>query len=125
METRRFLNPSQPQTLYLGCMLLYLNAVIGLILGSSLLYFGPLIGILLLVGQGVAGFGIANEQRWGYWLGVAVSGLALVPYLLFIADGGLQVVFDPGFLIGIVFPVALFVLLIHPMSREYQRVWFS
>ena len=23
-----------------------------------------------------------------------------------------------------VFPVALFALLVHPMSREYQKIWF-
>jgi hypothetical protein len=25
----------------------------------------------------------------------------------------------------LVFPVALLALLVHPISREYQRVWFS
>jgi len=29
------------------------------------------------------------------------------------------------FLLTALFPVALFALLVHPMSREYQKIWFS
>jgi hypothetical protein len=29
-----------------------------------------------------------------------------------------------GFIIAMLFPVALFALLLHPMSRDYQRIWF-
>ena len=59
----RFLNPSQPQTLVNATILCYIQAFFGLI-GS-----GGLAAIILIsVGQGVGGFGIANEKRWGYGL---------------------------------------------------------
>lgn len=126
METRRFVNPSQPQTLYIATFLLYFNAAFGLLLGSAVVArFGPLIGLPILVGMAAAGYGIANEKRWGYRLGVATAGLGLLPYVWALVVEGLGVVFNIGFLMLIVFPVALFALLVHPMSRQYQRVWFS
>jgi hypothetical protein len=41
------------------------------------------------------------------------------------AQDGVEAIFDVGFLISLVFPVALFALLLHPMSRDYQRIWFQ
>jgi hypothetical protein len=120
METRRFVNPHQPQTLYIATMLLYFSAAMNLLTGAV----ASPIGIVLVLAQVGGAYGIANEQRWGYWVGVAASGF-IVGLIALQLVGDLSVVFSPVFLISIVFPVALFVLLIHPMSREYQRVWFS
>ena len=85
---------------------------------------GPgLIGLLIIAGEVAAGLGIANERKWGYYLAVTMATLALVfPALALIGHLGLIV--DPAFLLSILFPVALFALLIHPMSREYQKIWF-
>jgi len=117
METRRWTNPTQPQTLQIAVFLLYINAVF------SVLSFSPL-SLLLAVGEASAGFGIANERRWGYWLGVGVATLGLLPAVLYVMANGIGSVLNLLFLISIVFPVALFALLIHPMSRDYQRIWF-
>jgi uncharacterized membrane protein (DUF2068 family) len=126
VQTRRFVNPSQPQTLYIATFLLYFNAVFGLLFASSpLFFFGVVPGLALTVGMAAGAYGIANEKRWGYWLGVGIAGLALVPFALYIVGNGLGSLFQIGLLISLVFPVALFVLLVHPMSRQYQRVWFS
>lgn len=126
METRRFINPSQPQTLYIATFLLYASAVLSLLFASSFLfYFGVFPALLIILGKGLAGYGIANEKRWGYFLGVTAAGLTLVPVAILAATDGIGILFDPGILLRLVFPVALFVLLIHPMSREYQRIWFS
>jgi hypothetical protein len=84
---------------------------------------------LLIVGAiagAIGAYGIANSQRWGYLLAVASSGLevallVLLPLLVF----GLDELFDIGFLIFILFPIALFCLLLHPESREHQRIWFD
>jgi hypothetical protein len=119
METRRWTNPSQPQTLYMATFLLYINAVFGLLFGG----FG-IIGLVLVVGAVAAGFGIANERRWGYLLGVAVAVLDLLPFVLYIFANGVGSVFDVTLLLQALFPVALFALLMHPMSREYQKIWF-
>jgi len=123
METRRWTNPSQPQTLYLASVLLYIDAaflLLGVLVGGGI----GLIGLGLLAGAVASGFGIANEKRWGYYLGVVVATVGLVPYL-FVLWGDLGALFNITFLISLVFPVALFALLVHPMSRDYQRIWFK
>ena len=126
VQTRRFVNPSQPQTLYIATFLLYFNAVFGLLFVSSpLFFFGIVPGLALTVGMAAGAYGIANEKRWGYWLGVGISGLALVPFAVYIVSNGIGSLFQIALLISLVFPVALFVLLVHPMSRQYQRIWFS
>ena len=126
MKTRRFVNPSQPQTLYIATFLLYFSAVFGILFGSSsLFFFGVIPGLLLTAGMAGGGYGIANEKKWGYWLGVVTAGLSLVPYALFVFSNGLGSLFQLALLISLVFPVALFILLVHPMSRQYQRIWFS
>ncbi len=125
METRRWTNPAQPQTLYLAVVLFYINAVMSLLFGN---YVGRLYGLLgllaFIVGSVAAGLGIANEKKWGYILGIVVAGFQLTPFLYFIAVDGVGIVFSIGFLLAVIFPVVLFALLVHPMSRDYQRIWF-
>ena len=123
METRRWTNPSQPQTLQTAVFLLYINAVFGVLFGIR---FGA-IGLLLIAGYAAGGFGIANERRWGYTLAVAVSAIALLPWaLLLFQDTGdfVDAIFSLA-AINLMFDVALLALLLHPQSREYQRIWFS
>ena len=79
---------------------------------------------LLSLGLGVAGYGVANERRWGYWLGIVLAGLSVLSYLL--------VLFYAGSASGSgssastwLFTVVLIALFLHPQSREYQRVWFK
>jgi hypothetical protein len=119
MQTRRWLNPSQPQTLQIAVFLLYLNAVFGALLGG----IGSLIGVFLVAGAAFAGYGIANERRWGYLLGVVVS---LAPFALALLYGaGIGGVVSYLFTISGLFDAALVALLLHPQSRDYQRIWFS
>lgn len=103
--------------------LLYIDAVFGLIFGRAFALFP--IGLLLVAGSAAAGLGIANELKWGWRLGVAVSALALVPFLLVIAADGIGELLNPALLLSALFPVAQFALLVHPQSREHQRIWFS
>jgi len=121
MEARRWTNPSQPRTLQIAVFLLYANAVLNVLFLGVL--FLPV--LLLTAGYVAAGFGIANDRRWGYWLGVVLAALGLLPYVWFIMDQGVGEVFDLSIMISLVFPVALFALLVHPESREHQRIWFS
>ncbi len=121
METRRWTNPSQPQTLYLAQFLLYFDAFWLVIQGNL---FNP-IGLLLITGSVAAAFGIANEQKWGYWLGLAVAGFGLfVTVAPLFGAAGLKRLLDIFYLIALVFAVALVVLLLHPESRDYQKIWF-
>ncbi|MEI7623319.1 MAG: hypothetical protein WCJ88_07165 [Actinomycetes bacterium] len=121
METRRWTNPTQPQTMQIAVYLLYINAVFTALLGGIM---SP-IGLVLVIGQAAAGFGIANDKRWGYWLGVAVATIGLIPFVLSIATNGVGSALSFNFLLSLVMPLALFGLLLHQQSREYQRIWFS
>lgn len=123
METRRWTNPTQPQTLQIAVFLLYIQAVFGVLFGEIFFLF-PL-GLLIVAGQAAGGFGIANERKWGYWLAVAVATLGLLPFVWAVVDDGVGAVLNLGFLLNLVFPAALFALLLHPMSRDYQRIWFN
>lgn len=103
---------SQPQTLQIAVFLLYIGAVFALLRG----------GVLIAAGGAAAGYGIANEKKWGYGLGIAV---ALLPFLILLVVGSnfTRVLrHDP---IGLMFDIALVALLVHPQSREYQRIWFK
>lgn len=118
MGNTRWLDRSQPQTLYYGNVLLYFNAVwwvLYLLLGA------PFFGVLAIWAV-FSGIGIANEKKLGYWAGVvlAVINILMLLDLLFKGGGG-----SLGVLLNLVFGGALLALLLHPMSRSYQRIWFK
>jgi hypothetical protein len=107
-------NNTQPQTLQIAVILLYLNAILSAVTGYL---FSP-IGIGLVAGQAVGAYGIANERKWGYILGVVMACLPLA-FLLMAGPSGLG-----GRLLTLMFQIALVALLLHRESREYQRIWF-
>ena len=118
METRRWTNPHQPQTLQIGVFLLYANAVFTLFWLLRANVF-PLLFLLAVVGAAAGAYGIANEQKWGYFLGLA---MAFFPFALRVYYG--VGIFSTG-LINLMFEIALVALLLHPQSRDYQRIWFK
>lgn len=111
---QRFFDPSQPQTLQIATLLLYLDAVFALLALSSisLLFAGAYAG---------AAYGMANGKKWGYGLGLGVAVLGLALLLL---GSSLDVVLRVH-TIELMFAVALLALLLHPQSREYQKIWYS
>jgi hypothetical protein len=118
---QRFFDPSQPQTLQIATMLLYLDAVFAL-LGFALLFAVAFAG---------AAYGMANGKKWGYGLGVAVAGLGLLRLFVYVqlsplafASRSIDVVLRIH-TIELMFAVALLALLLHPQSREYQKIWYS
>jgi hypothetical protein len=117
VNERKFLNQAQPQTLVLGTLLLYINAVFGLLSFGVLSAFG----LLLVAGLAIGGYGIANEWRWAYGVAVAAS---IVQLLLLFALLGFGV-FGFPYIITLLFDGALVGLLLHPESRSYQRIWFK
>ena len=98
METRRWLNQSQPQTLVIAVMLLYLDAVFIALSGGI---FSPL-GLVIIVGSVAAGYGIANERKWGYFLGIGIAVFFLLPFALSLLNNGNF----GGNAIGLLFAVA-------------------
>ena len=109
------MNPSQPQTLQIAVFLLYINAFFSLIYGA----LGSKFGIAIIAGSVGAGFGIANERKWGYGLGIA---MAILPFALRLAWG--ESLLGPS-IVNLMFEIALVALLLHPQSRYYQRIWFK
>ena len=112
MPSRRWVNRHQPQTLVLATVLLYMEGLFNLARSGGLLLVG--------LGMAGAGFGIANDRRWGWWLGITMAGLSVVARLTWFGYGS-----SMTFLLSLVFPVALFALLVHPHSRGHQRIWFE
>jgi len=117
VNDRKFLNMQQPQTLVIGTLLLYLNAFFGLLSGLG----GFAIMLLVAVAMAAGAFGIANEKKWGYSLGVVG---AVANFLILVLLVGLGGIFG-RYIISTLFDGALVLLLVHPMSRDYQRIWFS
>jgi hypothetical protein len=118
MQSRRFTNPAQPQTLVIAVFLLYFHAAFLLF---DLLRLGifPLLYVIAVGGGIAAGYGIANEFKWGYWLGIA---MAIYPFFLNWHYLGNPLSENP---INLMFEIALVALLLHPQSRDYQRLWFK
>jgi hypothetical protein len=114
----RWVNQSQPQTLYGATILCYIDAVFGLLFG--VITVSPLLGIATIIGLAAGGFGIANEKKWGYAVAVGAAILQLGMLLLIF---GLDVLGFPT-IMTLMFDGLLVGLLVHPMSRDYQRIWF-
>jgi hypothetical protein len=112
MPSNRWVDRTQPQTLMMATVLMYVNAALDLLLSIGAF---SVIGLLLIVGQVGAGWGIANEKKWGYWLGVALAILLVVFTVLHLSFGSI---------VSLIFYAALLALLLHPQSRSYRRTWF-
>ncbi len=119
LQAKRWFDNSQPQTLQIAVMLLYFNAVLGLIFDlrlGGLNYYG----LIFILGQAAGAFGIANSRKWGYWTALvfAILPLAWLVYL-WVKYSGVSVS-----VINLMFQIALVVLLLHPQHRDYRRIWF-
>jgi hypothetical protein len=132
METRRWTNPSQPQTLYMAHLFLYFSAFFNLFyaifLGRGFQLLLPNLAqpsVVEIVLEIVGGYFIANERKLGYYLAFGAAALALYPPVSFLLQTGIGTLFNLNWILAVVFPAILLILLIHPMSREYQRIWFK
>jgi hypothetical protein len=146
IDLHRFWNRSLPQTLLSAVSLLYIRAFFDLI---DLLSNEDRVGLTRFVkGDGAgsavwlvviavavaAGYYIAQEKKVGYYLGIFAS---LAPFLInfwvslditgisTIERFTLGPLGDFNTLLWLMFTVALVILLLHPMSRDYVRVWFK
>ncbi|HXY43906.1 MAG TPA: hypothetical protein VEH29_06945 [Acidimicrobiales bacterium] len=133
MELRRWYNAGQPQTLQLAQILLYTNAVIEILrllfnggflpagTGGLWLLLLTTLWIVVLLGQVLGALGIANSHKWGYRLALTVAFLPVALQLFVLIR--YRVV--PTDIFNLLFELALIAALLHPQSREYQRIWFS
>ncbi|HVX21188.1 MAG TPA: hypothetical protein VHB02_07560 [Acidimicrobiales bacterium] len=115
MPERKWIDKTQPQTLQAAVLFCYLNAALA-VLYLLIFHVGPWLPLILLGGTA---YGMANEWRWAYWASVVLAGLYLLVQLIFFFTGG-------GFsgILNLLFAAVLFGLLVHPESRQYERIWF-
>ncbi|MDA8080571.1 MAG: hypothetical protein M0Z96_03015 [Actinomycetota bacterium] len=120
MESPRWFDRSLPQTLQIATLLLYMNALLTILFSPG----SPLI-LLPAIAEAVGAYGIANSKRWGYI--TAVVG-AVFPLMLLLIDAGtfgisiFSIIFSSP--LTLIFEIALVALLLHPQSREHQKIWF-
>lgn len=118
MEPRRWIDQSQPQTLVNGVLITYIHAAFEALSVFSLIgtRFFPIFAAFV-AGLVASGYGIANEKKWAWYLGIVLAAIELL-FRLSLGLGGLAI-------IGIMFIVARLALLLHPQSRDYVRIWFK
>jgi len=101
--------------LQIATIILYLNAALAVLAGA----LGEPLFVLIVALMVGGAFGIANERKWGYALGIAA---AVSPFAL-------RIYYHAPLLgtsvLNLIFEIALIALLLHPMSRDYQRIWFK
>jgi hypothetical protein len=123
MREIKLLDRTQPQTLVIGSLLLYINAafvLLEMLLGGG---FSILFALLFIVLPAGGAYGVANSKKVGYYVAVAAAIIALLPYALAILSSGIGALFsNPIGLVLAIVPIALF---LHPHSREYMKIWFS
>ena len=138
LDTRRWFDRTQPQTLQIATWLMYFAG------GFDLLYFigndnwpavarvtkgalGAIVALVVIASYIGGAFLMANERKLGYYFAL-FAGFS--PFLLrfWIYSGTGVTMSDKitgGNLIGFIFEAALCALLLHPQSRDYQRIWFQ
>lgn len=137
------MNPSQPQTLQIAVLLCYFRGVMTLFgLEFQFIAFplskytgggasNPLLQIAMIGALVGGGWLMANERRTGWKLAVAAAALPLLGRLMLAFGVSFGVPISGSIspfeydVLGLMFEVALFLLLVHPQSRDYQRIWFK
>ncbi|MCL4448900.1 MAG: DUF2127 domain-containing protein [Actinobacteria bacterium] len=122
MEQKHWFNTMQPQTLQLPVILMYINAgftLLGLIAnrGSSVVV---MLAIIIALSEVLPAWGIANDRKWGYYLGLGITSLYLILVIMAIVVSGMTFIS----ILSLMFAGAMVALLLHRESREYQRMWF-
>ncbi len=148
LQGRRWFNPSLPQTLQIAVFLLYFNAFFAALdlLTIVLERWGPVgIVIKLVIAATIyleiaGGLGVSEERKRGYRLALMA---AFAPFAIRFLLGMRQLLDSTAQLIGydlgdvikdtlvganviqLIFEVALVALLLHPQSRDHERMWFQ
>jgi hypothetical protein len=141
---RRWVNPSQPDLLQIATWLGYFRGVFILLFGvdDQFLVFplsdidrgdvsNPLLRIALPALLAGGAYLLANGRRVGWRLLVVAAALPLLARLMLAFGISLSDI-DVGSVspleydvLGLVFEVALLALLLHPRSRQYEKVWLE
>jgi hypothetical protein len=134
MRIERWWNPNLPQMLGIAVFLLYFNGLFGALELLGILNGGSpyaLLGFTIspdltdvvlaiaVLAYFAGGALIASSQKVGWAIGAAVAvGAVVAPFLV-------TSQFKLSIGLGWLFDLALAALLLHPQSRQYQKIWFS
>jgi hypothetical protein len=142
LNPRRWFDRMQPQTLQIATWLLYLNGFFLLVdvvdTSDYLGYYraqygwGVILGVAVVALHAGGGWLMANDRRLGWKLAVVAS---FSPFVLrFIAYSdidrqlpgsiGIYRKLTGGSTLNAIFEVALCALLLHPHSRQHQKIWY-
>ena len=137
LNRRKWIDRMQPQTLQIATWLLYIKgffALVELIDGGGVLHyfrqrytFGFLLGLAVVALHVAGAFLMANERKFGWKLSVVA---AVSPFVLtFVAytqlDAPIRYRLFGASLLSFAFDVAVLALLLHPQSKEHQRIWYQ
>lgn len=138
MPQRRWFNNRLPQTLAIAQFLLYFNAffaaldLLSVSLNSTirLTMLGRVLAVAGVATNLYGGWGIANELKKGYQVALLAAFLPVISRVVLAWQAGsvlgnLGFVLLGGNLINAMFQYALIGLLLHPMSKEHQKIWFT
>lgn len=139
LDPRKWFDRMQPQTMQIATWLLYLNGFFALIgfmdksdwTGIARIEkgaLGSLVGLIVVASFIAGGYLMANDRRIGYRLALvaAFSPFILRIWILWSYPGwGAIDKITGNDTIGFIFEAALCALLLHPQSREHQRLWYS
>ena len=139
LDPRKWFDRMQPQTMQIATWLLYLNGFFALIgfmdksewTGDARIEkgaLGSLVGLIAVASFIAGGYLMANDRRIGYRLALvaAFSPFILRIWILWSYPGwGAIDKITGNDTIGFIFEAALCALLLHPQSREHQRLWYS
>ena len=139
LDPRKWFDRMQPQTMQIATWLLYLNGFFALIgfmdksewTGDARIEkgaLGSLVGLIAVASFIAGGYLMANDRRIGYRLALvaAFSPFILRIWILWSHPGwGAIDKVTGNDTIGFIFEAALCALLLHPQSREHQRLWYS
>jgi len=133
MSSRRWFNNRLPQTLAIAQFLLYFNAfwaaLAMLKVGSNGAIVTAIVGVTLAANL-YGGWGIANEMKRGYQVAIFASFLPIIGRVVAaLLTGGILsrvgFIFLGGNIINALFEYALIALLLHPQSKDHQKIWFT
>jgi hypothetical protein len=138
IDYKRWFDRTQPQTLQIAMLLLYLNGFFALVsflegdgdwVGVARVTkggVGALVGLAVIAAHAFGGLLMANGRRLGWYLGLAAafSPVVLRFWVLSGSNWSFQDKLFGTRIISFLFEAALVALLLHTQSREYQKTWY-
>lgn len=138
IDFRKWFDRFQPQTLQIATIFLYLHGAFMLIDipdGGTLpgyawdkFSYGPIMMLAFVVAHALGGLLMANDRKLGYRLAlVAAFSPFFLSFWIFRGADGVSFLdkLTAGSTLTFIFNVAVVILLLHPTSREHQRVWYK